>query len=250
MVETAVFEPGNYTYIRGPFQYSGGIAPLPGYSVERVTFMTPPAIEPGFKLIKDYLTSRGLPLTSFAACELRSPAPFDDAGFIAFNRIYVGTLERWGIFKDDENPVARSNVCPEVLPPSEPVFHAFSYIVPTEEGAPQGFVTAGGAEAREGPGDYAENTVRHGETTPDAILEKAQFTLGAMEIRMTALGYGWKDATTIHVYTVHDFHPFIADEIAARDAARKGLTWFYARPPVVGIEFEMDVRCVPVERVI
>ena len=41
-----------------------------------------------------------------------------------------------------------------------------------------------------------------------------------------------------------------ADEIAARGAAQKGLTWFYARPPVVGLEFEMDVRCVPVERVI
>jgi hypothetical protein len=34
----------------------------------------------------------------------------------------------------------------------------------------------------------------------------------------------------------------------ARGAARHGLTWYYARPPVVGLDFEMDVRCVAVER--
>ena len=37
------------------------------------------------------------------ACELRSLAPFTDAGFIAF-REYVGTLKRWGIFANDVNP--------------------------------------------------------------------------------------------------------------------------------------------------
>src|SRR4051794_16462120 len=46
------------------------------------------------------------------ACELRSPAPFTDDGFRAFNESYVGALERWGVFRDGGNPVARSNVCP------------------------------------------------------------------------------------------------------------------------------------------
>ena len=40
------------------------------------------------------------------------------------------------------------------------------------------------------------------------------------------------------------------DEIVARGAARSGLTWYYAHPPVVGLEYEMDVRGLPVERVI
>ena len=201
-------------------------------------------------MIKEYLTSRGLPISSFAACELRSPAPFNDTEFTAFNRMYVGTLEKWGIFKDDVNPVARSNVCPVVMIPPEPVFHAFSYVLPTEEGGSAGFVTAGGAESKEGPGSYSKYAVRYGETTPDAILEKARFVLHAMEIRMAALGASWEDSTATSIYTIHNIHPFLSKEIVARGAAQRGVHWSYARPPVLGIEFEMDVRNVAVERVI
>jgi hypothetical protein len=144
MLETAIFEKGGYRYIRGPFQYSGGVAAEPGHAIERVRFRNRPAIDDGFQAIEAYLTSLGRPLTAFCACELRSPAPFTEEGFIAFNRVYVGTLERWGIFKDEENPVARSNVCPEIDPPAEPVFHAFSYTVAAEGGgAAVNFVNAG-----------------------------------------------------------------------------------------------------------
>ena len=62
----------------------------------------------------------GRPPTAFCACELRSPEPFTEEGFKAFNRVYVGTLERWGLFKDEVNPVARSNVCPEIDKPPAP----------------------------------------------------------------------------------------------------------------------------------
>mgnify|MGYP005660143025 CR=1 FL=1 len=61
---------------------------------------------------------------------------------------------------------------------------------------------------------------------------------------------GWDGATTTQVYTVHDLHPFLADEIVRRGAAKPGLTWYYARPPVEGLEYEMDLRGVPVERVL
>ena len=252
MVETAAFEAGDYRYVRGPFQYSGGVAAQPGFAIERVRFARPRPIVEGFQAIEAYLTALGRPTTAFCACELRSPAPFTDAGFIAFNRVYVGTLERWGIFKDDENSVARSNVCPEINPPSEPVFEAFCYTVPVAgpAGAVKSFVIAGSGEAEEGPGDYAERIVRLGDTSPDAMAEKARHVLGAMETRMTALGVGWADAGTSQVYTVHDLYPFFASEIIARGAAAAGLTWYYARPPVTGLDYEMDVRNVPVERVI
>ena len=49
---------------------------------------------------------------------------------------------------------------------------------------------------------------------------------------------------------MHEVHAFLADEIVARGAAPDGITWTYARPPVEGLEFEMDVRSVPVERVL
>ena len=249
MVETKVFEAGHYRYVRGPFQYSGGVAAQPGYAIERVRFSQRPNMVEGFQAIEAYLTARGHPFTNFCACELRSPAPFTEKGFIDFNRVYVGTLERWGIFKNDENPVARSNVCPEINPPGEPVFEAFCYTVPISDQRSdiKSFVIAGSGEAREDAGDYAERIVRLGETSPDALEEKALYVLGAMETRMTALGVGWADVATSQVYTVYDLHPFFASQIVSRGAANGGLTWYYARPPVVGLDYEMDVRGLPTE---
>jgi len=253
MTETRTFAPGGYRYIRGRFQYSGGVAAEPGYRIERVRFARPAPLEAGFRRIEDWLKAAGRPLTAFCACELRSPGQFTEAGFVAFNRVYVGTLERWGIFKDEENPVARSNVCPEVDPPATPCFHAFSYTMPAEARDATGlksFVISGSGEAPEGQGGYADRIIRFGDTAPDAMREKAQYVLSALELRMAAFGLTWADATASQVYTVHDIHGFLADEIIRRGAAPDGVTWTYARPPVEGLAFEMDVRGIPVERVI
>lgn len=242
-------ERDGYRYIPGPFQYSGGVAALPGFAVERVRFASVIPLPEGFRRIEAYLGSAGVPLTAFCACELRSPGQFTDADFTAFNRLYVGTLERWGLFAGDRNPVARSNVCPEADAPTEPGFHAFSF-VRAAAGAPHSFICAGSGEAHEGNGPYRDKTVRYGETSTDALAEKARFVLGAMERRMTALHGSWQSATGVQVYTVHDIHPFLGSEIAARGAARHGVTWHYCRPPVLGLEYEMDCRAVLTERVL
>jgi hypothetical protein len=71
-----------------------------------------------------------------------------------------------------------------------------------------------------------------------------------MESRLADLGFGWADATATQVYTVHDLHPFLADEIVRRGAADAGLTWHYCRPPVVELEYEMDCRGVALERTV
>ena len=42
----------------------------------------------------------------------------------------------------------------------------------------------------------------------------------------------------------------MADEIVRRGAARAGLTWHYARPPVRELEYEMDCRGVTSEHVV
>ena len=251
MVKTAEFAPGDYRFIPGPFQYSGGVAAAAGFVIERVHFRTPRPIAEGFAVIEEHLNLIGRPLTAFCACELRSPAPFTEEGFIAFNRIYVGTLERWGIFKDETNPVARSNVCPDVAPPPEPSFHAFSYTLPAPAGDEGGsnFITAGGAEVSEREGNYEERIIRFGETSADALMEKARYVLGAMETRMAALGATWADASATQAYSVRDIHAVFAQEIVTRAASPAGLTWFYARPPVQGLEYEMDVRDVATERV-
>jgi len=243
-----VERPG-YRYIPGPFQYSAGVAALPGFAIERVRFANPVPVAEGFRRIEAFLLDAALPLTAFCACELRSPAPFTDEGFIAFNRTYVGTLERWGIFDEERNPVARSNVCPEIDKPAEPSFHAFCYITPSA-GAPPSFVVAGSGEAMEGASPYRDKTVRYGETSADAIAEKGRYVLDVMEKRMALLGANWASTTAVQVYTVHDLYPFLADEIVARGAARHGLTWHFCRPPVIGLEYEMDCRGVATERVI
>ena len=67
MMETANFEPGGYQYVRGPFQYSGGVAALPGYAIERVRFANPRPIKPGFEDIEEFLSAQGRPFTSFCA---------------------------------------------------------------------------------------------------------------------------------------------------------------------------------------
>jgi len=247
-VSTQVFAPGGYRFIPAVFQYSGGVAAEAGFRIERVTFRGPVPLAEGFERAAAIIKARGRPLTAFCACELRSPAPFTDQSFRAFNEVYAGTLEKWGIYDSGTrvNPVARSNVCPEIAPPAEPSFHAFSFTA-AAEGAPGTFVVAGSGEAREGGALYKDRTVRYGETSPDAMREKAVFVLGEMERRLGLLGFGWRDTSATQVYTVYDLHPFFADEIVTRGAARSGLTWHYCRPPVVGLDYEMDCRGVAVE---
>ena len=240
------FPSGGYRYIPAVFQYSGGVFALPGFTIQRYQFRSPVPLLDGFDRIKKIIESADRPLTSFCACELRSPAPFTEQEFRTFNEKYVVTLDKWGLFKSGQNPVARSNVCPEIVPPPEPSFHAFSFTVVAADSTPT-FIISGSAEADEGAPSYAERTVRRGETTPDAIREKAQFVLNEMERRLKLFGFCWRDTTVTQVYTVHNLFPFLADEILRRGAASAGLVWHYCRPPVSQLEYEMDCRSVSSE---
>ena len=246
---TRDFAAGNYRFIPAVFQYSSGAAAASGYEIERVRFDKMPSLADGFAQIANYIQAAGRPLTSFCACELRSPAAFTEDGFRRFNEHYVKTLAEWKIFDGTTNPVARSNVCPEINPPSEPTFYAFSFTRPTQGAAPS-FVIAGGAEARGGAGSYPERIVRYRDLSADGLKEKVRFTVGAMESRLGAFGFAWKDTTAAQAYTLHDFHPVIADELVRRGAARSGLTWHFARPPVIDLEYEMDCRRVMREIII
>lgn len=248
MADLCVFEPGGYRFIKAVFQYSGGVAAMPGHRIVRVVLPEPVALNAGFDMVENVLREAGRPLTAFCACELRSPAPFTEGGFRKFNEIYAGRLEQWGIYTN-VNPVARSNVCPAVDPPDEPSLHAFAY-TERHERAEASFIVAGSAEAPEGMPNYRDHIVRRGELTADALREKARFVLGAMEARLAALGFAWRDVTATQTYTVHDVHSFFRDEIVLRGAARHGLTWHHCRPPVVDLEFEMDCRRVLIERVL
>ena len=246
---TRDFPAGNYRFIPAVFQYSSGAAADSGFEIERVRFDKMPPLAEGFAQIAKYIQTAGRPLTSFCACELRSPAAFTEDGFLKFNEHYVKTLAKWGLFDGTINPVARSNVCPEIDPPAEPSFYAFSFTRPSQ-GATPTFVIAGGAELGGGSGSYPERIVRYRDLSPDGMKDKVRFTVGSMEERLGAFEFGWKHTTGVQAYTVHDFHSVMSDELVRRGATRSGLTWHYARPPVIDLEYEMDCRRVTRETVI
>lgn len=249
MGEVIEFAAGGYRFVKGVSQYSGGVAALPGFRLERVRFAEPLPLEEGFARIRKHITDAGRPLTAFAACELRSPEPFTEEGFVDFNKAYAQTLKAWGLLDTGLNPVARSNVCPKIAPPPVPSFYAFSYTVPAEDAAPS-FVISGSAEVPEGHAAYRDHIICRGDLSEQGLRAKVQFVLAEMERRATTLGFGWEDTTAVQVYTVHNLHPFLADEIVSRGAARAGLTWHYNNPPVIDLEYEMDCRGIAAEHVV
>lgn len=246
---TAEFMPGGYRYIPGVFQYSAGVAALAGFRIERAMFREAVPLAEGFQRIEALLAAVGRPTAAFCACELRSPGPMSEAAFRAFNEFYVDRLGRWGCVVDGINPVARSNVCPEMRPPAEPSFHAFCFTQGDPTARPS-FVVSGSGEVPEGKANYRDHIIRPGDTSPPGLREKARYVLAEMEVRLAALGQDWNDTTAVQVYTLHDFHPLVADEMLARGCGRLGIDWHYCRPPVVGLDYEMDCRGVDCERVV
>jgi len=245
MADVPVFAAGGYRYVKAVFQYSAGVAAEPGFEIERARFMQPLVLADAFAAVEAHLRAIGRPSTAFAQCELRSPEPFTEQGFFDFNKAYVGALARWGIYKEDDpllNPVARTNVCPMYDKPAEPSMHAFSYTVPAVHAKRASFVLAGGGDARETGPTYRDRIVRPNDTSPEGLREKVTFVIGEMERRMKLLGFTWKDAVTTQAYTVQNIGHLVGEELARRGAMAGGLVWYYARPPVVGLEYEMDVR--------
>ena len=92
--------------------------------------------------------------------------------------------------------------------------------------------------------------MRYRDLSAEGLKEKVGFTVREMERRLEALGGDWKDTTAVQAYTVHDFHPAMTEELVSRGVMRSGLTWHFARPPVVDLEYEMDCRRVTRETVV
>jgi hypothetical protein len=233
---------GEYSFIKGIAPYSGGVVAARGFTIEYVRIARSVSWKTGTALIEQTLAKAGRPKQALCAISLRSPKPFSFTGFNDFNSGYIETLRSWNVLVDGANPVARTNVAPEIDPPAEPSLYAFAYTV-RAEGASPSFVVAGAGELPEGSLD-PHDVVRRGETSAAAIAEKARFVLGLMDGRLRELGVGWDDVTVSNIYTVHDVNALLAREILPRlgGAKRHGVTWHYTRPPIVSIEYEMDVR--------
>ena len=237
---------GNYNFLTGIAPYSSGVAAMSGYEIVHVIMRNPPPYRKGFDFIDGHLKALGRPRQALCAIQLRIPRPFSFEGFAEFNRGYLDILSEWDLPVDGVNPIARTNVSPEIRPPEEAVLYAFSYTVPVDTGgAPSTFIIAGAGELRDGnlSSDYI---VKAGDTSTGAIREKVKFVMGIMQARLSGLQMNWADVTTVDIYTVHPLHHLLAEEILTPmgDAARHTARWYYSRPPIFGLEFEMDMRGV------
>lgn len=127
-----------------------------GFGITHVELATPLPLVTGIRFAADYLAARGRPPGTAYAIELRSPVPFTESGFRAFNEQYVAALRQEGFLESvDTTPIARSNMCPSDIVIVEPSLHAFSFTEALSAGArasalgstARNFVLSGRAEA-------------------------------------------------------------------------------------------------------
>lgn len=242
---------GSYRFLKGGAPYSSGVMALPGHEIVHATLASALPWQDGLALASAHISSVGRDRMALCAVELRCPAPYTIEGFTEFNQGYCEMLESWGLFVDGLNPVARTNVAPVVNPPSEPMVYAFSYVMPCDDDRLPTLVISGAGELASRT-LAPEGIVRKGETTPDAMIEKAHCVMGAICKRLQGLGATWDMVRTTNVYTAHPIDDLVRQEVLPElgRAAQHGIHWYVTRPPVVDIEFEMDVRAVRREVVV
>ena len=236
---------GNYRFLVGIAPYSAGVIAMPGYEIVHVTLRHSLPWKEGFQRIERFLKEQGRPLEALCATELRAPAPFTFDGFVEFNGLYQEQLAEWGLLLDGRNPIARTNVAPAIEPPRVPSLDAFSYTMPAETlGARPTFVVAGAGDLRDQADLRAEGIVRPGETSVNALQEKASVVFEVMSDRLFGLGCDWSHCTTMNVYTAFPLHPVITHVLtdSAGSALKRGIVWHYSYPPIQGLSFEMDLR--------
>jgi hypothetical protein len=215
----------------GPF--SQGVVAEPGYRIVRVHAPHFTPLEEGFRLVERTLEAAGRPTTSICAMELRIPKPLTQGDFDDFNRPYVAQHERWGLRVDGHMAPARTNVSPEVEPPSVPCLRAFCHTV--EGDWPRNtFVISG---APEPPGTHGG---------PAAYWNAIAKTL---DERMAALGVAWAEVTDAQIYATRADYEMFAESALSRfqELVRPGLRWFFSRPPISFLNLEIDVRGLAME---
>lgn len=237
---------GGYRFLTGIAPYSAGVSAAPGYAIVRRQLAQPlPLAAGGFDAIARHLDAVTRPRAALCAMELRIPVPLSFDGFAALNRGYQATLAEWGLLVNGRNPIARTNVAPVVAAPAEPSLYAFCYTVPAADTSAS-FVVAGAGDLADQADLRPEAIVRPGETSADALLVKAEVVMQVMTDRLVGLGAVWAQVTAVNIYTPHSLVPLAEGVILPKlgGAALHGVHWYYSRPPIAGLEFEMDLRRV------
>lgn len=243
---------GNYKFVRGygaPF--SAGALADPGFEIVHANFKPMPRLVDGYDLVEHHLRAAGRPLNAVCGIELRIPAPLTPEGFDEFNRGYIERLTAWGVIVDGLNPLARTNVAPAAPALAEPSLCGFYYTAPAPSGGRPAFVLAGVPEIGSRQGGKRE-IVASGDISPDGLRRKQQCVLDVLGALLEEMKLGWSEASAVNLYTVRDLFPLFEDQLLKTlgAAALRGVRWHYARPPVIGLELEIDAYAARQELVL
>jgi len=239
-------EPGSFQFIPGGL-FSFGVAALPGYELHRVRLLRPQPLEVGFHTVATFLRERNRPLAALATCELRSPEPLALTEFVRFNEQYVELLTSLGFSGQSPYPIGRSNLAPVYHPPREPLLFAFSYTYPRHHAratATVNFVISGKPENIEEP---PGGIVAGADVSASGLIQKATYVLDVLRKRVAILGAEWTSINGAQVYSAHSLDAVIPSVFVNAGLTDLGLTLFPSFPPVLGLEFEVDVRAVSCE---
>jgi len=130
-----------------------------GFEVERVRFDKWLPLAEGFAQAAKYIRAGGRPLTSFCACELRSPAASPRMDFEPSTSI-TSRRSRSGDCSTHHQSSGAQQCLSGDRSAIRAVLYAFSFTRPSQN-AMASFVIAGGAELRGGSGSYPERIVRY-----------------------------------------------------------------------------------------
>jgi hypothetical protein len=241
---------GGFSFVQGIGPFSAGAVTNPGFEIVHAVAIPVIKLDDGYGVIERHLREAGRPMNAVCGMELRIPKPLTPAGFEEFNRGYLKSLAAWNVHLERNNPIARTNVAIEIVPVAEPVLFGFYYTRPSR-GHSRDFVLAGAGEVKSMRGVDLE-IVAGSDLSPAGLVQKSKFVMDLLGARLSEMQLTWADATSVNLYTVHDAHPLFASTIlpAIGAAAHRGIRWHYSRPPIIGMELEIDAHAATSEIVI
>lgn len=236
---------GGYSYVPGIPPYSAGVKAEYGHRIRRITLRDPMPWDEGLLLIDRVLAAADRPSRALCSVELRSTRPHSFGGFGSFNDDYRGALAERGILLDDGvNPIARTNVAPCTGTTIGTEIYAFGFTVPHDVVNRPSFVVSGAGDLHDQADLRPEAVVGGSRSWVESGSERTRVVLDEIERRLLALGLDWPDTDSVVVYSAEAIHTVLESELLPRlgSAARRGVHWHLARPPIEGLRFEMDAR--------
>lgn len=241
-----VSRPGSgYRFLPGGPVFAAGAVAEPGYELVHALLARWLPLEQGYAVAENHLTSLGRPIQALCGMQLRLPRQLSAEEFSDFNSPYVARLKAWDLMYQGLNPISRTNVAPVLNAPEQPSLHAFSYAVASDRRAAT-FTMSGMTER--GPGT---SVIARGDLSPAGMQSKLAHVISVVTERLAELGFGWHDASHVDLYAVEEIPGAVAALAAkATGAMARGVRWHYGRPPVVGLEVELEARAVAREVIV